>query len=97
MLFSDRKDTSLFQFHKGTSKTGTAIGAGIGGLVFQFHKGTSKTISRTPGRRISLRFQFHKGTSKTWCSFQIEKIHLCFNSIKVRVKLVLLSEQVLVV
>ena len=33
----------LFQFHKGTIKTGELLGAYAGKGIFQFHKGTIKT------------------------------------------------------
>ena len=43
--YKGREETSLwlFQFHKGTIKTGVSNNATTSNNVFQFHKGTIKT------------------------------------------------------
>ena len=75
----------LFQFHKGTIKTGQSVLT----LVFekfQFHKGTIKTIQARINQMASSAFQFHKGTIKTNSNTLTKLLVLYFNSIKVRLK-----------
>ena len=77
----------LFQFHKGTIKTGK-IQAGINPATseFQFHKGTIKTNTFVSVQATVRRFQFHKGTIKTVIIQYLCFANVYFNSIKVRLK-----------
>ena len=64
------RDCPVFQFHKGTIKTGLHRDQHeriyLSFLIkFQFHKGTIKTISINEQINTNLVFQFHKGTIKT--------------------------------
>ncbi len=56
---------------------------------FQFHKGTIKTSLTRFINKNSIIFQFHKGTIKTLFASPEEVNIPHFNSIKVRLKLVL--------
>ena len=61
---------------------------------FQFHKGTIKTDATTAENIYAALFQFHKGTIKT--DFVSQHFHqdFGFNSIKVRLKLGGVQQQV---
>ena len=59
--------------------------------VFQFHKGTIKTVGLSLGAAAILGFQFHKGTIKTKIDLSSTSIYDYFNSIKVRLKHIVLT------
>ena len=59
-------------------------------VIFQFHKGTIKTYCWILVRVLRHEFQFHKGTIKTQGNAADIRVHSHFNSIKVRLKLLLL-------
>ena len=81
----------LFQFHKGTIKTPKADQTHLSWAEFQFHKGTIKTAPRNTGLLFDVSFQFHKGTIKTMRLQQVGTEYDYFNSIKVRLKLMTAS------
>ena len=56
---------TVFQFHKGTIRTGLSSGLQAGAARFQFHKGTIRTNAATLVTAAKLKFQFHKGTIRT--------------------------------
>ena len=55
-------------------------------LVFQFHKGAIRTDSPDGGRVCSSVFQFHKGAIRTLLLRNGRRLHLDFNSIKMRLE-----------
>ena len=60
-------------------------------LKFQFHKGTIKTDKTFNKGYLALWFQFHKGTIKTLSGKYATVTVYNFNSIKVRLKRLLLQ------
>ena len=58
-------------------------------IPFQFHKGTIKTFRGLFPLFPVSSFQFHKGTIKTYTLTEEGRKHLNFNSIKVRLKLII--------
>ena len=61
--------------------------------LFQFHKGTIRTAFSHRCRDESRRFQFHKGTIRTRHSDKSIIYNLHFNSIKVRLELIVLKKE----
>ena len=55
-------------------------------MVFQFHKGAIKTFAKFVEDYYNTQFQFHKGAIKTVRVSVIGSKHICFNSIKVRLR-----------
>ena len=78
-----------FQFHKGTIRTCSQNSPLYRLDIFQFHKGTIRTIDNDQFMIGSFIFQFHKGTIRTWLLLRIMLLILNFNSIKVRLELVI--------
>ena len=61
-------------------------------LLFQFHKGTIRTINQCSRSLHHHEFQFHKGTIRT-VPFSVEaESRLNFNSIKVRLELLIVNK-----
>ena len=58
----------LFQFHKGSIKTGYIGDELVQYDKFQFHKGSIKTNGRKYFEKVLTKFQFHKGSIKTYLS-----------------------------
>ena len=58
-------------------------------IIFQFHKGTIRTSCSAA---CQFPFQFHKGTIRTFLTKKPITLSVYFNSIKVRLELVVVAE-----
>ena len=78
-----------FQFHKGTIRTPCLSHGQRNVPPFQFHKGTIRTLLMISVLLLIFVFQFHKGTIRTNVAASGHSAQLHFNSIKVRLELIL--------
>ena len=81
----------LFQFHKGTIRTGGFGEFAVSFVPFQFHKGTIRTFHRVIVEVHFDEFQFHKGTIRTGIGSTEGAAMWNFNSIKVQLELSIAS------
>ena len=76
----------VFQFHKGAIRTKEKYGKGCCIPPFQFHKGAIRTLILFDNFFGKILFQFHKGAIRTPLRIIPLRVHLYFNSIKVRLE-----------
>ena len=72
----------------------SSLQSGLCDYMFQFHEGPIKTLKYNLTSKVCLLFQFHEGPIKTRHSLLTRIFSLCFNSMKVRLKRVMSSENV---